>query len=74
MVAAKDVKYIRDCIGCSTLEAKAMAKLLEHAGLDIYSDEAAATMRMRHFNEKAYRFSKWLELKELVDEFGSLED
>ena len=74
MIKAQDIKYVRDRTGYSTQEAKAAAQLLDKIGLDIYSDEAAATMNMMHFYEKACRFAKWQEIKDLVKEFGPLED
>lgn len=70
MIKAKDIKYVRDITGYSMNTAKAAAQLLDHNNIDIYSDEAAATLNMFHFRLKAERFSDWLKIKELVDEFG----
>lgn len=70
MIRAEDIKYVRERTGYDMMTARAAAQLLDHAGLDIYSDEAYATMLMRNFYGKAKRFARWQEIKELVNEFG----
>ena len=74
MVSAEQVKYVRDCTGYSIEVAKAAAQLLEQSGLNIYSDEAAATMHMRRFYEKSCRYAEYQKIKDLIKEFGPLED
>ncbi len=74
MIKSKDIKYVRECSGCTMQHSKAMAKLLDENGLDIYSNEAAELMQTYHFKEKAIRYSKWLEIKELIKEFGPIGD
>ena len=70
MIKAEDIKYVRDMTGYDIKTAKAAAQLLDHSNINIYSDEAAATMHMRRFYEKSVRFAKWNEIKELINEFG----
>lgn len=69
-ITSKDVKYIRETTGYSMAEARAAAALLDHIGIDIYSDEAAALMQMNYFVYKIARYANYLKIKELVDEFG----
>lgn len=72
MITLDEVKYVRDREGFPIRIAKAAAELLKKAGLDIYSDEAAATMHMYHFHEKAARYARWKEMAGLIEEFGPL--
>lgn len=69
-ITGEDVKYIRETAGYSMLEARAAAALLNHMGIDIYSDEAAALMHRNYFVYKIARYANYLKIKELVDEFG----
>ena len=74
MINAEQIKYIRDYTGYTIHESKAAAQLLDQAGIDIYSDEAATIMHMRYFYEKTCRYAKYQEIKDLIKEFGSLEN